>query len=93
MRNRKTSRILNDDSYLLGLSYSDISGVGLFLLALLIMGKLLGITSMLWALIAALSVLVVLIPIRLRLRRRILRDSFKYLIFHGVLHVSKNHRK
>lgn len=90
MRERKTSRVLNDDSYLLGLSYSDITGVGIFLLGLMIVGKILGIQSMFWALLLALSVLVFLIPVRLRFRRKIIRDTGRYIFLQGVVRVSKN---
>lgn len=92
MRERKTSRVLNDESYFLGLSYNDITGAGILLLGLLLVSKLLGIKSMLWALMITVSVLIMLIPIRLRFRRKILRDSFKYIFTHGVSHVSKNRR-
>ncbi len=92
MRERKTSRVLNDESYFLGLSYNDITGAGILLLGLLLVSKLLGIKSMLWALMITVSVLIMLIPIRLRFRRKILRDSFKYIFTNGVSHVSKNRR-
>lgn len=92
MRERKTSRVLNDQSYFLGLSYNDITGAGILLLGLLLISKALGMKSMLWALMLTISVLVMLIPIRLRFRRKILRDSLKYLLTNGVNHVSKNRR-
>ncbi len=93
MRERKTSRVLNDDAYLLGLTYTDISGAGAFLFVLLMIGKALGIKSMLWALLLTISLLVILIPVRLRFRKKIIRDSLKYLFCHGVINVSKNSRK
>lgn len=92
MKERKTSRVLNDESYFLGLSYNDITGAGILLLGLLLLSKLIGVKSMLWALMFTISVLVMLIPIRLRYRRKILRDSLKYLLKNGVTHVSKNRR-
>lgn len=92
MRDRKTSRVLNDESYFLGLSYNDITGAGLLLLGLLLLSKVLGIKSMLWALIATITALVMLIPVRLKFRRKILRDSLKYIFANGVNHVSKNRR-
>jgi hypothetical protein len=92
MRERKTSRVLNDESYFLGLSYNDITGAGLLLLGLLLLSKVLGIKSMLWALIATITSLVMLIPVRLKFRRKILRDSLKYIFANGVNHVSKNRR-
>lgn len=92
MRDRKTSRVLNDESYFLGLSYNDITGAGLLLLGLLLLSKVLGIKSMLWALMATITSLVMLIPIRLNFRRKILRDSLKYIFANGVNHVSKNRR-
>jgi len=92
MRDRKTSRILNDESYFLGLSYNDISGAGIFLLVLIMIGKMIGIQSQLWALVVTVSILVFLIPVRLKYRRKIIRDSFKYLFTQGVINVSKNRR-
>lgn len=92
MRDRKTSRVLNDESYFLGLSYNDITGAGLLLLSLLLLSKILGIKSMLWALMATITSLVMLIPVRLKFRRKILRDSLKYIFANGVNHVSKNRR-
>lgn len=92
MRNRKTSRVLNDEAYFLGLSYNDITGTGVFLLMLIIIGKIVGLESMLWALILSIGLLFVLIPIRLKYRRKILRDSLKYALMKGVINVSKNHR-
>ncbi len=92
MRDRKTSRVLNDESYFLGLSYNDISGTGIFLLVLIMIGKMIGIQSQLWALVATVSILVFLIPVRLKYRRKIIRDSFKYLFTQGVINVSKNRR-
>lgn len=92
MRERKTSRVLNDESYFLGLSYNDITGAGILLLALLLVSKALGVKSMLWALMLTISALVMLIPVRLRFRRKILRDALKYVLTNGVNHVSKNRR-
>ncbi len=92
MIKRKTSRVLNDDSYFLGLSYNDISGAGIFLLLLIFIGKMLGLKSMFWALALTVALLFFLIPIRLRFRRKIIRDSIRYIISQGVVCVSKNRR-
>lgn len=92
MRERKTSRVLNDESYFLGLSYNDISGAGVFLLGLIILFKALDIKNMIWALLITILVLGSLIPIRLQFRRKIIRDSFQYLLRNGVIRVSKNNR-
>ena len=90
MRLRKTSRVLNDDSYFFGLSYMDISGAGIFLLVLMFIGKTLNMESQLWAVILTISMLIFLIPIRMKFRRKIVRDSIKYLFNKGVIRVSKN---
>lgn len=92
MRDRKTSRVLNDESYFLGLSYTDISGAGIFLLGLMILFKALEIKNMIWALMLSIGLLGLLIPIRMTFRRKIIRDSFQYLIKNGVMYVSKNRR-
>lgn len=92
MRERKTSRVLNDESYFLGLSYNDISGAGIFLLVLILIFKFLEIKNMVWALVITIVILASLIPIRVSFRRKIIRDSLKYFFRNGVLHVSKNHR-
>lgn len=93
MRERKTSRILNDESFVLGLSYNDITGAALFQLGLIILFKALGIENMIWTLFITISVLAALVPIRMSLRRKIIRDSLKYVFKNGVIHVSKNCRK
>lgn len=92
MREKRTSRILNDQSYLLGLSYNDITSVGLFLLFIMILGKAIGIEIGFWGLSLSVGVLVALIPIRLQFRRKIIRDCLLYLLRNGVLRVSKNSR-
>lgn len=92
MNPRKTSRVLNDNAFLLGLTYNDISGCGVLLLVLLLIFRGLGIKSMLIPLLAACTALVVLIPIRLKYRKKILRDSLSYLFSNGVIYVSKNRR-
>lgn len=92
MREKKTSRILNDESYFLGLSYNDISGLGIILLGFILIFKALGIVNMFWALISILAIGSFLIPIRLNFRRKIIRDFFNYLLKNGVHYVSKNHR-
>ncbi len=92
MRERKTSRVLNDESYFLGLSYTDISGAGVFLLGLMLLFKALEIKNTIWALMISVGVLGLLIPVRMAFRRKIMRDSFQYLFKSGVTHVSKNRR-
>lgn len=92
MRERKTSRVLNDESYFLGLSYTDISGAGVFLLGLMLLFKALEIKNTIWALMISVGILGLLIPIRMTFRRKIIRDSFQYLFKNGVTYVSKNHR-
>lgn len=92
MRKIKTSRILNNDSYFLGLSYNDISLIGVLLLCLILVGKVLKIESQFWALIVTVSFLFFLVPIRMKFRRKIIRDSIKYLFFKGVCSVSRNRR-
>lgn len=93
MRNQKTSRILNDDSYLMGLSFGDITGCALILLGLLIVGKAMGLTSMLWALVLVVGLLFALIPVRMKFRRKIIRDSLGYVRLKGVRRVSTDFRK
>lgn len=92
MRERKTSRILNDESFFLGLSYTDISGLGIILLGLILFFKSIGFENMLGALFISLVILCFLIPIRMNFRRKIIRDSLFYFFRHGVVYVSKNSR-
>ena len=92
MKDRKTSRVLNDDSVILGLSYNDVTAAGMLLGFLLFLGRLLGLASGLWALGLTSSLLIFLIPIRLRYRRKIIRDSAKYVLKKGVNNVSKYSR-
>jgi hypothetical protein len=92
LRARRTSRVLNDDSYLLGLSYGDISGAGIFLLVLLFAGKALKFDSQLWALMLSVAVLGVMIPVRMKFRRKIIRDGVIYLILKDKVYVKKDYR-
>ncbi len=92
MKERKTSRVLNDDSFFLGLSYNDITAIGILLLIVIIIFKTLGIENMFLVLCLSLSGLVILIPIRMTKRRKIIRDTFQYLFKNGVIYVSKNNR-
>lgn len=92
MREKRTSRILNDHSYLLGLSYNDITAVGIFLLCLIIAAKSMSIELGFWSISISVGILIALIPIRLQFRRKIIRDSLNYLMRNGVLRVSKNNR-
>lgn len=92
MKTRKTSRVLNDNSYFFGLSYNDISAAGLFLLGLILLFKFLEIKNMIGALFLTIFLLSVLVPIRMSFRKKIIRDSFKYILSHGVKNVSKNRR-
>lgn len=87
MKQRKTSRILNDQSYFLGLSYHDITGLGVLLLGLILIFKALGIENMIWALVISASSLILVIPIRLQYRRRIIRDFVLYQFKKGVSRV------
>lgn len=89
---RRTSRVLNDHSYVMGLSYGDISGAGVLLLGLLFLGKILKIDSQLWALLFSLVVLGMIIPIRMKLRRKIIRDSVVHLILKDRVYVKKDSR-
>lgn len=88
---RKTSRILNDQSFLMGLSINDMTLLGIFLLSLVLLGKALEIESMLWALILVMTIGFFLIPIRMKYRRKIIRDFMFHTIYSGVVRVSKNH--
>ena len=90
---RKTSRILNDESFLFGLSFNDISGLGGLLLGLMLISKALGFESMLWALILVLAIAAMLAGIRMRFRRKIIRDYLFYLFKGRVSHVFRNHRR
>lgn len=92
MRTYKTSRVLNDEAAFMGLSYMDITGAGIFLLSLMMLGKAVGIQSMLWALVMVITALCLLIPIRMNFRRKIIRDAFLYVFKKGTNHVSKNPR-
>ena len=89
---RKTSRVLNDHAAMLGLSYNDITAVGAILLGFLILGKTFGFESMLWALVASITILTLLIPVRLKYRRGIIRDYVSHQIRKGTIRVSKNNR-
>lgn len=75
----RTSRILNDQSFFMGLSHLDISGLALVLLGFLLICKAAGGSPTL-ALGGTIVAASVLIPIRLKYRRKILRDFIRYFI-------------
>lgn len=80
------SRHLNEKSVLLGLSYTDISGLGSFLIALiLILSPLQSESTSYISLFTTLGAAVLLIPIRLTKRRRIVRDFLKFLFQKKVI--------
>lgn len=78
MKDGRSSRTLNEEGFLLGLSYLDISALGVLLLSILVINKALGIQSNFYGLLVTLSAGALLIPIRLRFRRKIIRDFIYY---------------
>ena len=75
---KKPSRILNDDNLIFGLDRFDIFGIGLCYFCVQIVLKFFGIQFL--TIFAVAASILALISIRLRFRRKIIRDSLSYLL-------------
>ena len=80
---QQPSRILNEPSNFMGLTTTDIMGLSVIFL---IFQKFLYIFRLEFlAIIVTLVVAVILSIVRMRFRRKIIRDSFKYFYFKWIL--------
>lgn len=80
------SKHLNEKSIFLGLSYLDISGLGSFLIILIVsLSPLKSDISSYLSLIITFFAGIILIPIRLTKRRKTIRDSVKFLFQKRVI--------
>jgi hypothetical protein len=83
------ARFLNDNGHLLGLNIYDLIGaVGVLVIASELLRpvglEFLGVP-------AGIGAMVALIPIRLRYRRRIIRDTIGFLVGARIVHERKHH--
>jgi hypothetical protein len=94
MNYREPSKQLNNKSVLFGLSYSDVSTLGGMLALILSVNKhFIGALQVsYWGLLFTLAVGFLLIPIRIKYRRKIIRDSLRYFFGRRLLHDPKNNR-
>lgn len=93
MIQREPCSHINNKSVLFGLSYSDISILGATLAIVLFLNKhFIGdLRISYWGLLAVLGMGLLLIPIRIAYRRKIIRDSAKKLVKRRLLHGPKHH--
>lgn len=78
MKMRKPSRILNERSVLMGLDFTDLVGLALLLVVFQVILKPFNLEF--FALVLTLISGCALSPIRMRFRRKIIRDAILYLI-------------
>ncbi len=90
MKPRQPSRVLNEKSLLFGLDSLDIVGIAGVMMVSNMMLKPFGKEVL--ALPLAGCALMFLIPIRMRYRRKIIRDFFAYLLGPKVVHGRKHRR-
>jgi hypothetical protein len=90
MKYRKPSRTINEKAVLLGLDFSDLIGLALFLLFLQVCLKPFHLEF--FALLLTCVAMSLLVPLRLRFRRRIIRDFLFKIIGPKVIYVSKSNR-
>ena len=85
---------INDKSVLFGLSYSDVSLMGAILAALLFINKhFVGMISFsYWSLMSIGLMAILLIPIRIQYRRKIIRDFLKHFFKSRLIYAPKHHR-
>lgn len=93
MNQREPCSHINNKSVLFGLSYSDISVLGAVLAVILFINKhfIGAINISYWGLLSVLSMGLLLIPIRIKYRRKIIRDSAKNLVKRRLLNGPKHH--
>ena len=93
MNQREPCSHINNKSVLFGLSYSDISVLGAVLAVILFINKhfIGAINISYWGLLSVLSMGLLLIPIRIKYRRKIIRDSAKKLAKRRLLNGPKHH--
>ena len=77
VKTRKPSRILNERSVLMGLDFTDLTGLALAMALFQICLKPFHLEF--FALVLSIALGVVLSPIRMNFRRKILRDSVQYV--------------
>ena len=83
------SRLLNENGSVLGLNTHDLVGAMVVLVAASWALKPLGLDVL--AVPVAVGALAVLVPVRLRSRRKIIRDTLYFHLTHGRLYVPKKH--
>ncbi len=90
MRQFKPSRILNENAIFMGITFEDIVGFAVvsmtFLYPALFMGKVIYALPFVFIFFSA------LVQLRIKHRRHIIRDGYKYLTAEKVIHVPTNYR-
>jgi hypothetical protein len=90
MKPKQPSRVLNEKSLLLGLDYTDIVGLAMVLMFANFSLKPFG--KEVFALPITLGALICLIPIRMRYRKKIIRDFIAYHVGPKVINARKYRR-
>jgi hypothetical protein len=90
MKSRQPSRILNERGLLFGLDYMDVTAMAIVLLIANLSLK--PFHKEFFSLPLTGMVLLLLIPIRMRFRKKIIRDFIAYHMGPKVIHALKNRR-
>ncbi|HPI39345.1 MAG TPA: hypothetical protein PLJ21_00990 [Pseudobdellovibrionaceae bacterium] len=90
---KEPSSHVNNKSVFFGLSFSDVSSLGAMLSILLFLNKEIfkNLNFSYWALSMTVFAAFLLIPIRIKYRRKIIRDSIKFFLKKRILHAPKHH--
>lgn len=90
---RKPSQHLNNNAALMGLSYQDVSLLGINLMILLMVFRRFQEPRLTYlALFLTFLLGVVLVPLRLKYRRKILRDRISFILRERVIYDPRSHR-
>lgn len=90
MKRQRPSRVLNERSVLLGLDFPDLVGLACILIVLQLLLKPFNLEF--FALVGTGIATILLMPLRLRFRRKIIRDTIMRFLGPKVIHVSKRDR-
>ena len=90
MKRVRPSRTLNEKSVLLGLDFADVVGLACLLIVLQVVLKPFRLEF--FALVGTGVVAALLMPLRLKFRRKIIRDTIKRFMGPKVMHVPRGNR-
>ena len=90
MKSYKPSRILNESSVFMGLTINDLIGLSLVFVFFLVVLK--PFNKQLWSFSITACAMILLSPIRINYRKKIIRDTFQYFLGDRVARIKSNRR-